>query len=978
MMTRYAALAVATLFLAACGTDREEPDMAAPETETGIFDMPYLMRDLDNGLRVIIVPTDYPDIVSLQIPVQVGSRNETEPGKSGFAHFFEHMMFRGTENYSQDEYLEIVNEAGAKQNAYTTDDFTNYYIDFTKADLEKILEIEADRFRNLSYSEDVFRTEALAVKGEYLKNYSNPTSKAYERLRDLAFDRHTYGHTTMGFIEDIEQMPEQYEYSKTFFDRWYRPEKTSIILVGDLDPEAAFELVKKYWGGWERGSHEADIPEEGPPAGPRYAHIEWEADTQPWIFTAFRGPAFDAAEPDMPAMDVIASLYFSNSSELYRRLVLEEQSVDQLLTHFPNRQDPHVLMVYARLTDASHADDVEAAIRETFAKLRSEPVTAERLAETRSRLKYAFAGNLDSSRTIGSMLAGYVRVARTPETVNTLYRSYDSLTPEVVREVANRYFTDSRRVTVTLSNGEALGDIDGMASVDALVEPAAAAESMARGGGTEVRHALPDDTGSDAADLQPVEFVALPSASSALVDVSFLFGAGAALDPQGKRGLAALTAAMITDGGSEVYGIEEINDLMYPIASGFNAQVDKEMTRLSGQVHRDNLERWYRLASGQLLAPAFSDKDFRRVKTQQKNALRTSLVGNNDEELAKEVLYAEVYGPEHPYGWPNLGESDDLDAITLDDVRAFYRQHYTTANLTVGLAGGYPDGFEARVGNDVARLPRGEPSAIDVPAPPAAAASRAVIVQKETPAVAVSFGFPVELVRGDPDWLALWLVRSWLGEHRVSTGKLYRELRETRGMNYGDYAYIEYFPRGMFQMLPDTNLARQQQIFQVWLRPLRNNNDAHFATRAAMLELRELVGNGMREEDFEATRRYLAKNVSLLTDGQSRQLGYALDSRHYGMDAFADYVRDGLARLTLEDVNRTIREQLGTASATFVFVTREAQDLEERLVENRPSPLEYDAEMPGAVLERDRVIESFALPFAPDDTGIVEAGRVFR
>jgi len=977
-MTRYAAVAAATLVLAACGADRAEPDMADAQPDSGVFDMPYLMRDLDNGLRVIIVPTDYPDIVSLQIPVQVGSRNETEPGKSGFAHFFEHMMFRGTENYSQDEYLEIVNEAGAKQNAYTTDDYTNYYIDFTKADLEKILEIEADRFRNLSYPEDVFRTEALAVKGEYLKNYSNPTSKAYERLRDLAFDRHTYGHTTMGFIEDIEQMPEQYEYSKTFFDRWYRPEKTSIILVGDLDPETTFQLVKKYWGGWERGSHEADIPEEGPPAGPHYDHIQWEVETQPWIFTALRGPAFDAAAPDMPAMDVIASLYFSNSSELYRRLVLEEQSVDQLLTHFPNREDPHVLMIYARLTDPSHADDVETAIRETLADVRSKPVSGERLAETRSRLKYAFAGNLDSSRTIGGMLAGYVRFARTPETVNTLYRSYDSLTPDVVREVANRYFTDARRVTVTLSNGTGLGNIDGTASVDALVEPVAAGESGAGRDDAEVRQALPEETGVDSSAPGPVEIVTLPSGSSALVDVSFLFHVGAALDPPGKRGLAALTAAMITDGGSAAYAIEEINDLMYPIASGFNAQVDKEMTRLSGQVHRDNLERWYRLASGQLLAPAFSEKDFRRVRTRQKNALRTSLVGNNDEELAKEVLYARIYGPEHPYGWPNLGESDDLDAITLDDVRAFYRQHYTTANLTVGLAGGYPEGFETRVGNDVARLPAGERAAIDVPAPPGAAANRAVIVQKETPAVAVSFGFPVELVRGDPDWLALWLVRSWLGEHRVSTGKLYRELRETRGMNYGDYAYIEYFPRGMFQMLPDTNLARQQQIFQVWLRPLRSNNDAHFATRAAMLELRQLIEDGMREEDFEATRRYLAKNVSLLTDGQTRQLGYALDSRHYRLDAFSDYVRDGLARLTLEDVNRTIREQLRTAEATFVFVTRDAQDLGDRLVEDRPSPLEYDAGMPDAVLERDRLIESFSLPFAPGDVGIVEAGRVFR
>src|SRR5690606_18886104 len=169
----------------------------APEPPSGdLFDLPYTMTTLDNGLRVIIVPTATPGVVSLQIPVQTGSRNEVEKGKSGFAHFFEHMMFRGTPNYSADEYGAVIQAAGADQNAYTTDDFTNYYTTFTTADLEKILEVEADRFQNLSYSEAQFRTEALAVKGEYLKNYANPLLKGFERLYDISFDVHPYEHTT--------------------------------------------------------------------------------------------------------------------------------------------------------------------------------------------------------------------------------------------------------------------------------------------------------------------------------------------------------------------------------------------------------------------------------------------------------------------------------------------------------------------------------------------------------------------------------------------------------------------------------------------------------------------------------------------------------------------------------------------------------------------------------------------------------------
>ena len=197
--------------------------LPATAQESKIFPYEYAVRDLDNGLRVIVLPTDYPEIVSLYIPVSVGSRNEVEEGKSGFAHFFEHMMFRGTEAYPAAKYQALLKNAGADQNAYTTDDRTVYHTTFSKDDLETMMKLEADRFQNLAYSDADFRTEALAVLGEYNKNAANPISKLFEVQRAAAFDEHTYKHTTMGFIEDIEAMPDQFDYSRQFFDRFYRP-----------------------------------------------------------------------------------------------------------------------------------------------------------------------------------------------------------------------------------------------------------------------------------------------------------------------------------------------------------------------------------------------------------------------------------------------------------------------------------------------------------------------------------------------------------------------------------------------------------------------------------------------------------------------------------------------------------------------------------------------------------------------------------
>jgi zinc protease len=937
--------------------------------------MPYLVRDLDNGLRVIIVPTDYPDIVTIQIPVQTGSRNEIEPGKTGFAHFFEHMMFRGTEKYPADVYADILKKAGADQNAYTSDDLTNYHITFTKDDLEKVIEIEADRFQNLRYSEDVFRTEALAVKGEYLKNFSNPISKMFERISDLMFTKHTYKHTTMGFIEDIEAMPDQLEYSKIFFDRWYRPEKTVVILVGDVDPEPTFEIVKKYWGGWERGDYEMEVPVEPPLGGPKYEHLQWEGPTQPWFVMAFRGPAFVPTEKDMPALDLVSAIYFSESSDLYKQLVLEDQAVDQLFAYFPDQKDPGILLVAARLTDAAHAADVRDKINQTLTAARTQLVADKKIEETKSRLRYSFTSGMGSSGDIGSILASYAHFDRNIEIINDAYATYDSLTAEDVRAAANKYFVDNSRVTFTLSSDESMPGIDGKTSLDELVAAAGMADAPPPVVPAKEEVALPTaDVAAE--DMAEVAFVAKPSASSPLVNVSFLVHTGAAVDPKGKKGLAALTAAMIAEGGSQAKTIDEINAAMFPMAAGFGAQVDKEITRLAGQVHKDNLGAWYELVRGQLLFPAWSEKDFERIKTQMTNAIRTDLVGNNDEELGKEFLYTRIYGAEHPYGSLTLGKTGDIASITLDDVKAFYRDNYTVANITVGLSGGYPESFPLRLSQDLQMLAAGDKAAHEIPPAPVIEGRHAAIIEKETPGVAVSFGFPIDVRRGDPDWVALWLVRSYLGEHRSTNSCLFQRIRETRGMNYGDYAYIEYFPRGMFQFHPDTNLGRQQQIFQVWIRPVRSNNDAHFATRVAMYELEKLVENGMTESDFEATRAYLSKFVSLLTDGQSRQLGYALDSQYYGIDDFADYVRSGLSGLTLDDVNRVLRENLDMDDMQYVFVTRDGDDLRERLLSDQRSPMTYDAELPAEVLEEDQLIDNIAIGF--DSVEVVPGEQVFN
>ena len=416
-----------------------------------LFPYDYNIDDLPNGLRLVTVPTDYPNLVALYIVVQTGSRNEVEAGKTGFAHFFEHMMFRGSENYTADQREAIFKRAGAETNAYTSDDRTVYHATFSKDDLDEIMKMEADRFLRLKYALPEFRTEALAVKGEYDKNSSTPVRQLFERLRETAFKKHTYSHTTMGFIKDIEDMPNQYEYSLEFFKRFYRPEYTTIVLVGDVTRQRALDLTKKYFGEWQRGNYVANIPVEPKQTEPRTAHLDWPSPTLPYLAVAFRGPAYSDTAKDKVALDFLAQIAFGPNSELYQKLVLKEQKVDSFGASFGNQVDPELFTVLARVKDPKDVDYVRDEVLATFKRFTSELVQPAKLDATRSRLRYGFAMAMNSSDAIAGTLAPYISLRRTPETIDKLAGLMDTITPEDIRDIAAKYFRDENRTIVTLA-----------------------------------------------------------------------------------------------------------------------------------------------------------------------------------------------------------------------------------------------------------------------------------------------------------------------------------------------------------------------------------------------------------------------------------------------------------------------------------------------------------------------------------------------
>ncbi len=930
----------------------DRPGAAAKAAARDILPFKATEKILPNGLKVIVVPTGFPNIVSLQIPVQTGSRNEVEPGKSGFAHFFEHMMFRGTKAYPPEKYQEILTQTGARQNAYTTDDYTNYHTTFSKEDLEKMLQVEADRFMNLDYSPEGFKTEARAVLGEYNKNSANPIFKLEEVQHDKAFTTHTYKHTTMGFLKDIEDMPNQLEYSKTFFSRWYRPEHTTVIVAGDVEPDRVIRLVEKYWGGWKRGSYSVEIPQEPPQKAPVYAHLAWTSPTLPWVTVAFHGPAFSDVRKDFAAMDLLFDLVFGETSDIHKKLVEQEQKVDQMFADSGGTQDPGLSGVYARVKKIEDSVYVRDEILKVFRKAAAEPVDARRLEEAKSNARYGFARRLDNTETIAATLARFVRYDRSYGTLNRLYRVYASLTPADLQAVAKKYFTDANLVVATVSQQPMPDAISKLPSLASLAPGA-------------------PETGS-AAD---VDFVLQKTALPQL-NVKLLFRVGSAYDPRGREGLSALAAAMVAEAGSKDRRIDEINKALFPMAGAFRGRVDKEMTTFTGFIHRDNWKAFFDIALPMLTDPGLREEDFKRLKDAQSNALKEDLRSNNEEELGKERLQANIFAGT-PYGHPVLGTVAGIEAITLEDVRGFIASAYTRAALTVGVAGDAPEEMVAALRKEIGKLPAGPALA----APQGIAGRRPTgieveIIEKETRATAISLGLPIGVKRSDPDFAALALARAWLGEHRSSVSHLYQRIREVRGMNYGDYAYVEAFPRGMFQFFPDPNIARRAQIFEVWIRPVVPVN-AHMALRIAVYELDKLIRDGLSKEDFERTRDYLMKNVFVMTATQNQQIGYALDSKWYGTGEYTAMMRESLKALTPEAVNAAIRRHFSARDLSVVIVTKDAKGLKNELVSDEFSPIKYDAEKPRELLDEDKVIGALKLDIKPENVKITPVEDVF-
>jgi zinc protease len=492
--------------------------------------------------------------------------------------------------------------------------------------------------------------------------------------------------------------------------------------------------------------------------------------------------------------------------------------------------------------------------------------------------------------------------------------------------------------------------------------------------------------------------IELPMSNSNIVVIKMMFRNGSICDPVGKEGLTWLTVNTIMDGGTKEMTSSQVKDFVYPMAAEYYGTVDKEVSIFTFRVNRELIDDFYKLVAGLVVDPRMDVEDFERTKSNQLNFVEEVIKTSSDEEFSKMALEDFLFRGTN-YQSMTRGTVKGIKSITLEDIKAHYKRFFTSANLTMGVAGGYDPSLIKSIKLDIlAKLPKTAPT---IPkagiAKPSDGIDVEIVQKKGALGSAVFTGFPLPVTRSNDEFAALMIANSWLGEHRKSYSRLYKKIREERSMNYGDYSYIEWYQSGGQNMLPRPGYPRSSNYFSIWLRPVQTAaglkgqyeelkdikiGHAHFAIRMALREMQLLMDKGMPKKDFDLTKKFLRSYIKLYAQTPEQQLGYLLDSRFYGRTNWLKEVDGLLEKVTYEDMTAAIRKYwtIQNMKVTIVTDVTEAEPLKASLLNNTPSPMSYSnalkAVLTQEILDEDKLVQNY--PLKVGKVTIVNADDMFK
>ena len=915
------------VFAATMPISAQRPGASSPARGTALPEIKYTRFSLPNGLRVVLHEDHSTPVVAVNVWYHVGSMNES-PGRTGFAHLFEHMMFQGFQGYPY-AFGATMDELGASRNGSTNTDRTNYYEVVPSNFLETALFMEAGRMGRLlpTVTQERLDNQRDVVKNEKRQRIDNqPYGQAFVRLMAALYPReHPYSWPVIGSMEDLTAA--SLEDVSAFFRTYYAPNNATLVLAGDFDPAQARALVEKHFGGIARGAA-VKRPEPAAPRLDREVREEMEDSVQlPRLYMAWHStPRFAKSEAAADMLSMI--LGGGKSSRLYKALQFDRQLVQDSFAGNPASDLAGQFFVIATAKPGQSLAEIQRIIDEEITTLKTTPPSAEEIERAYVEFESQFIVELQTVLGKAERLNSYATFLDDPGYVGKDLARYRAVTAADVQQAARAYLTDRRVIlsvlprrtppagTTTAAQKPATPAPAGAGASQGAPPPAPAAKpaqappatrartmdlSLLPKQGPDPKLTLPAAQRrrlSNGLDVLIVEHHELP-----IVNLNLVVKTGGASDPDGKGGLAQITADML-DEGTQSRSTTAIADQLSGLGASLALTAGWDSTTASMRSLTRQLDAALELYADVIVNPAFPEQELARVRDTRLATLR--LQRDTPEAVAGVVLQRVLYGRDHTYGHPLSGDEPSLKSISRQDVRAFYDAHMRPNNSTLIVVG------DVRAADLVAKLekafaswkPGQTPSLAASVAPPPRDRGGIYVVDRPGSVQSVVLVAQVGVPRNTPDFFPLQVMNRILGG--ATSARLYMNLRQDKGYTYGASSAFNY-RRGAGPFVAQAavqGFSTRESVIE-FLKELRGIRGEIPVSPEEIDSARQAIIRGF-PRGFETPEQIAANLEAVVT--------YELP------DAYFNSYAQNIAAVTLDDLNRVAKQYLHPDRMAIVIV----------------------------------------------------------
>ncbi len=857
-----------------------------------------------NGLRILLQQNEGFPIATVMVTYKVGGRNEVT-GTTGATHILEHMMFKGTKaNSGANSYSRRMERIGARSNATTYYDRTNYYAMLPSEYINKAIELEADRMRNLQITSEALESEITVVLNEYQRGENNPIATLIKEMFATAFMAHPYGQPVIGWKSDIENTsPEKL---RKFYNTFYWPENATLTVIGGFDKESTLAAIHKYYDSIPKASHEIPVLETLEPKqlGPRRTTIERPGRIG-LVAISYKTPA--GTHKDWASLQLISQILGADKTGRLYRALDDKGKASATFAEAPQLRDPGLFFFGAFLTPDSTHEEVERIILDEIARVSRVSITEEELARAKSVIEAQTVYNRDGLYKVAHEINEYIAMGDWASYI-TQPQNIQRVTVEDIQRVIKTYFTTNNRTTGWYVPVKTATTTDPFSQFGPRYFRDPKIFDLKHGMTTQPFIPSDNNTGAvhfgehiQQTKVGNIEVVAIDLPIDNVVSFVGSFAAGETLNPKGRPALAGLTASML-DKGTKHRSRFTIAEQLDTLGASVRFNADKHSLSFSGKFLRKDAGSIINLLAEQLKEPDFDPEVFENLKSRQK-AEQLLAIHDPNYRAGSEVSRL-LYPKDHPnYKYPIETLLMDLEATTVEDIKAFHQDHYGSKSMRLVFAGDIDfNQLTAAIESAFADWSGGVAYPSESVRPAAKKAQSKRIFIKDKPSVSAYFAQFTNLQRTDDDYLPFSVGNHILGGSFHS--RLMSEVRERQGLTY----HIASTHQG--DTLTPGNWTVNGSFAPSML-------DKGLKTTKAVLE--DWYRTGVSEDEVRATLTTLRGSYLVRLSTTATVAGQVHDFMQRGFPAnYIDLYPSLLTRITAKDVNTAIRKYLDLEKMTLV------------------------------------------------------------